>query len=478
MAQARDQWGSRLGFVLAASGSAVGLGNLWKFPYIAWDNHGGAFVLIYLACIAVVGMPVMMSEIIIGRRAQTSPVPAFNVLGHPRWAFVGWLGVASGIVILAFYCVIAGWSISSFFQCMRWSFSGYETPADGAFGAFLANGPLQIGLTLVFMTVTAFIVSRGVSKGIEKATKILMPVLLGIMLLLVVNSFTLDGFGQALTFLFRPDFSEVDSHSVLEALGHAFFTLSLGMGAMITYGSYMGKKESITKASAAIVILDTLIALAACIIMYSIIFSVPELQGNLSRSSVGMLFVTLPEMFYTQMKLGALLGPIFYVLVAFAAMSSTISLLEVVVALLVDKLQWSRVKSTITAASGIFALAVFCALSLGAWNWASVFEFFGHGDEGLGAALNHRIFADKQGFLALFDHFSANWMLPIGGLFITIYAGWILKRPESLDELGLVREDGSVHWVYSTWLFFVRFIAPIGIGWIIYMVIVKGVDFS
>ncbi len=477
MAQPRDQWGSRLGFVLAASGSAVGLGNLWKFPYIAWNNHGGAFVLIYLACILAVGMPVMMSEIIIGRRAQTSPVPAFGVLGHPRWAFVGWLGVASGIVILAFYAVIAGWSISSFLQCMKWSFTGYETPDPNAFGDFLGQGTLQVFLTGIFLTVTSFIVSRGISRGIEKATKILMPVLLSIMVLLVLNSFSLAGFGQALGFLFKPDFSEVTGHSVLEALGHAFFTLSLGMGAMITYGSYMKKSESITKASAAIVVLDTVIALAACIIMYSIIFTVPELQNNVGKSTVGMLFVTLPEMFYTKMSLGVVLGPVFYVLVAFAALSSTISLLEVVVSLLVDKIKWSRNKSTAVSALGIMSLSVFCALSNGAWSWASTFEFFGHGEKGIGRLFNNRLFADKQGFLNLFDHFSANWMLPVGGLFITLYAGWILKRPESLEELALTREDGTVHWFYSTWLFFVRFVAPLGIGWIILKVIM-GADFS
>jgi len=315
----RDQWGGYVGFVLAASGSAVGLGNLWKFPYIAWTHNGGSFVLVYLLCILFIGMPIMVSEVLIGRHTQKSPVPAFARLGFPRWRFIGWLGVFAGMVILSFYAVIAGWSISSFFQCLNWSINGYQAPADGAFSQFLANGSFQIGLSFLFSVLTAVIVVKGIASGIEKATKVLMPGLLTIMLVLVVRSFFLPGFNEAISFLFSPNFSQFTPQSVLVALGHAFFTLSLGMGAMITYGSYMSKENSIIKASSAIVILDTLIALFACIIMYSIIFSSPSLKAQLDAgdggSTIGMLFVTIPKLFYTEMAGGQILAPLFYVLV-------------------------------------------------------------------------------------------------------------------------------------------------------------------
>lgn len=483
MSANRDQWGSRLGFVLAASGSAVGLGNLWKFPYITYHNGGGGFVLIYLGCIALIGMPIMLAEILIGRRAQASPVPAFEKLaqkvpGQKKWGMVGWLGVAAGVTILSFYSVIAGWSLSSFLQCMDWSINGYEAPAPDDFGNFLGNGPLQLGLTLVFSTLTAIIVMRGISGGIEKATKILMPVLLAILLFLVGNSFTLEGAGEALSFLFTPDFSHIKFVAVLEALGHAFFTLSLGMGAMITYGSYMGKKDSILKAGGAIVVLDTLIALFACIIMFSIIFSYQEIRESVSGSTVGMLFITVPKMFYTKMALGAILGPVFYILVAFAALSSTISLLEVVVSLLVDKMEMSRAKATLLSASGIFVVSILCALSLGANDFLSGFKVFGHSESGFFAALNDRIFPEKAGILNLLDHLAANWLLPIGGFCITIFVGWFMKTEDLVDELDLRDENGQPNIWFTIFHFCLRYIAPVAIGAIIVAVLMGWKDFA
>ena len=471
MSDKRDQWGSSFGFILAAVGSAVGLGNLWKFPYIAWDNNGGAFVLIYLGCILAIGMPVMMAEILIGRRAQASPVPAFEALAHGEkgkklWPLIGWLGVLAGITILSFYAVIAGWSISSFIQCVKWSTGGYTGATD--FGAFLANGKLQFGLSLTFSTITALIVMKGISGGIEKATRILMPVLVAIMVILVLQSFFLDGFGKALSFLFSPDFSQVSTHSVLEALGHAFFTLSLGMGTMITYGSYMSHTQSVKKASIAIVIMDTVIAMMACIIMYSIIFSFPEIEEQLGRSSVGMLFVTLPEMFYTKMTGGAILGPVFYILVGFAALSSTISLLEVVVALLVDKLEMSRIKATTIAASCIYGLSILCFLSLGASAGMSNFSPFGDSE-----TLNKIFFAGKRGFLNIFDHTASNWFLPLGGLFTTLFAGWYIKKEIVSEELEIDQDSP----MFKVYLFLIRFVAPLAILWIIVQVL-RGADFS
>jgi NSS family neurotransmitter:Na+ symporter len=458
----------------------VGLGNLWKFPYIAYDNDGGTFVLVYLFCIALVGMPIMLAEILLGRRAQASSVPAIEKLsadvpGGKNWGVVGWVGVIAGMVILSFYAVIAGWSLSSFANCIKWTFTGYDGYDGDAFTAFLANGPTQILLTFLFSAATAVIVVRGISGGIEKATRILMPVLMVILVLLVINSFRLEGFGEALGFLFTP--TSMKPEGILEALGHAFFTLSLGMGAMITYGSYMGKKESINKSAIAIVLLDTIIAIMACIIMYTIIFTYPEIKDTIGRSAVGMLFVTLPEMFYTKMPGGQVIGPVFYILVSFAALSSTISLLEVVVALFVDKLKFSRKKATITASASIFALSTLCALSLGAVSWISNFKFFGQSETGIGNYLNQVFFTNKSGFLDLFDHFASNWFLPVGGLLITIFVGWFLKPEVIKEELGYVDDEGKPTLPYYVYLMLIRFIAPAAIIYIIYEVFM-GTDFS
>jgi NSS family neurotransmitter:Na+ symporter len=472
MTEARDQWSGRLGFVLAAAGSAVGLGNLWKFPYITWNNDGGAFVLVYLACIVVIGLPVMLSEILVGRRTQRSAVPAFRRLGHPRWSAVGWIGVAAGVVILSFYTVIAGWSLSSFVQCVDWSVSGYQAPAEDAFGNFVSNGPLQVGLGAAFLVITAVTVIRGVSKGIERATKVLMPALFGIMLYLLATVMTMDGFGDAMSFLFTPSFSGIDSHAVLEALGHAFFTLSLGMGAMITYGSYVKKDESIVSIGLVVALLDTVIALMACAIMFSIIFSVPSLheqmKGGGGGSSAGMLFVTLPQLFYTEMSGGTVIGPLFYLLVGFAALSSTISLLEVIVATCVDRLSWSRAKAVAVSTGVVFTFSIGCALSLGGSEFFSTLRLFGSEPGGL----NHIITGDKAGLLNIFDHLSANWFLPVGGLLITIFTGWVLDPKESAEELG--GRDGIA---FKLWQVSVRFVCPIAIGWIIVSVITGG-DFT
>jgi NSS family neurotransmitter:Na+ symporter len=472
----RGNWGGRLGFVLAAAGSAVGLGNLWKFPYVTWNNHGAAFVLAYLACIAVLGLPVILSEILIGKTAQTSPVPAFGQLGFPKWRFVGWLGVITGLVILSFYTVIAGWSISSFVQCLGWTVNGYQNPATGAFDHFLAQGSLQLGLTLVFSMLTAAIVLAGVAKGIEKATKILMPALFLLILILVVRAMLLPGFGQALRFLLVPDFSHFGPQTILEALGQAFFTLSLGMGAMITYGSYMKRDEKILRSGVEIAILDTLVAFFACIIMYSIIFSFQSLQEQVTGSSIGMLFVVIPQMFYTQMPGGSILAPLFYLLVGFAALSSTISLLEVIVASMIDHWKMKRRQATLLGAGLTFVLSIFCALSLGANTFLSGFKLFGNATDGIFLHLNQAFTGNKSGILAIFDHVAANWFLPLGALLITLFVGWVLPREHSQKALGFDASERNA-WVYRIWFFLVRFVAPLSIGWILVSVL-GGKDFS
>lgn len=458
----RAHWGSRIGFILAATGSAVGLGNLWKFPYITWHNNGGAFVLVYLVAVLIIGWPIMMAEILIGRHTQESAVPAFERLGGKWWSLVGWLGVATGWVILGYYTVIAGWTISSFVSCIQWSFSEYEQPASGAFGEFLANGPLQLLLSTLFLGATMAIVMKGINKGIERATKILMPILLLIIGYLVVMVLFLPEIGRTFEFLFTPNFSTFPASGVLEAVGHAFFTLSLGMGAMLTYGSYMGRQESIAKSAAMVVLLDTVIALCACVIMFTIIFSAADVEKTVSGSTIGMLFITIPRLLYTEIPFGAVIAPIFYVLVGFAALSSTISLLEVLVALLIDKLKMARAKATLLAGGAVFVISLGCAFSLGGLSFLSDFSFFGEG---------------KEGVLSTLDHLAANWMLPVGGLLITVFVGWVLDKKICEAEIGMMNPDGSPTLFYSLFRFFLRFTAPLAILAVIIAVFL-GKDFA
>jgi len=453
---------SRIGFILAAAGSAVGLGNLWKFPYITWHNNGGAFVLIYLISVVVIGWPIMIAEILIGRNAQNSPVPAFEKLGGKKWSFVGWLGVITGLVILGYYSVIAGWTITSFTSCLKWSISGYIIQPEDSFKHFMGNGSLQLLLSFIFIAITAVIIWKGVNKGIERTTRILMPVLFLIIIYLVIMVLFLPARVETFRFLFRPNFADLPSTGILEAVGHAFFTLSLGMGAMITYGSYMDRHESIQRNAAMVVFLDTFIALCACIIMYTIIFSAPSIKESVSGSTIGMLFITLPNLLYTQIPFGAAVAPAFYLLVGFAALSSTISLLEVIVSLLIDKLNFNRHKATLIGAMAAYVVSIFSALSLGAVSGFSDFSIFGPG---------------KEGVLSTLDHLAANWMLPVGGFFITIFVGWFLDKKISEAELGLFKTNGISKIIYTIFRFLIKYLAPLAILAVIIAVIL-GKDFS
>jgi NSS family neurotransmitter:Na+ symporter len=449
-----------MGFVLAAAGSAVGLGNLWKFPYLAWRNEGGSFVLVYIFAVLLLGLPIMMAEILIGKRAQMSPVPAFEKLGGKAWSAVGWLGVASGGVILAYYTVIAGWSLRSFFQCLMWSIQGYSAPGPKDFGVFLGNGPLQVGLTFVFTVLTSLIVFRGIGGGIERAAKVMMPILYLILLYLVVTALLMPGRNEALHHLFVPNFAHFKASSALEAMGQAFFSMSLGLGAMIAYGSYMSKQESVFRSSLWVLIADFSVGILAAIAMFCIIHSVPSLVEKMQANelnTIGMLFVTLPEMFYTTMPGGQVIGPLFYVLVAFAALTSTISLGEVVASLLIDRKGWTRPKATLISASTVFVGSILCALSLGAVEPLSTVE----------------VFSGKQGLLSNLDHLAANWMLPLGGLGITVFVGWFLGKKACLEELGLHKPTLA----FNAWLWIVRVLAPLVI-FVMLAAILSGKDFS
>ena len=463
MQEQRAHWSSTIGFVLAATGSAIGLGNLWKFPFITWENDGGAFVLVYLLCIAGVGLPIMMAELLIGRRTQKSVVGALKEAVGPAWGLVGVWGVLCGFILLSYYTVIAGWSLYYFARTIGWTLDGFPegTSLGDLFGAQSANGGLQLALSLGFSAATVGIVYLGVQKGIERIARWVLPVLFGILLLLLLSSFGMSGSAEALTFIFRPNFSELDRESVLEALGHSFFTLSLGMGAMVTYGSYLGKGQSLVKASAVIVLLDTMIALIATVIMFTVIFTASMQDQVGETGTVGMLFIALPQLFFQEgvVPFGTILAPLFYVLVALAALTSTISLLEVVVSYVIDERGVARHKATIMSGGAIFVFTILAALSFGATPGVSTME----------------LFAGKVGWFSTADHFVSNWMLPTGGFAITVAAGWIMTREATESEL----VDGTEpRWFrFGAWRFFIRFVAPVAVAAII-VAVVLGVDFS
>jgi len=462
MNQPRDQWTSNVGFILAATGSAIGLGNLWKFPFITWNNHGGAFVLVYLMCILGVGLPIMMAELLIGRKTQKSPVGALKQALGPAWGLVGAWGVLAGFTILSYYSVVAGWSLFYFVKTLGWSISGFPagTQTGEIFNGVVANGSLQLTLAGLFSLATVATVYFGVHSGIEKVSRIFLPVLFGILLLLLGSALTMEGSGEALRFIFRPNFHELEPHGILEALGHSFFTLSLGMGAMITYGSYIKRDKSLVSAAGVIVLLDTLIALFATIIMFSVIFTVPGMSEQVSGSTVGMLFISLPQLFYEVVPFGRVLGPAFYVLVALAALTSTISLLEVVVSYFIDERKMSRPKATLVSGAAVFCFTILAALSFGAVPALSDFV----------------IFQNKAGFFSTLDHFASNIQLPLGGLLITLGAGWFMTRKDTEYELV---DDKTPRWFsYGMWRFFIRFVAPVAVAAILIAVLFFGADFS
>jgi len=461
MTEQRGNWTSSAGFILAATGSAIGLGNLWKFPFITWENNGGAFVLVYLLCIAAVGLPIMMAELLIGRKTQKSAVGALKEAVGPAWGLVGGWGVLCGFILLSYYTVIAGWSLFYFTKTIGWSLNGFPfaLQTGDLFGEQVSNAPLQLMMSLGFSVATVSVVYFGVQKGIERIARLFLPVLFAILVMLLFSALRMTGSGEALAFLFRPNFAALEPTGVLEALGHSFFTLSLGMGAMITYGSYIDRTQSIVKASAVIVVLDTLIALVASVIMFSVIFSVAGMEEQVGGSTVGMLFISLPQLFYSEVPFGTLLGPLFYVLVALAALTSTMSLLEVVTSYVIDEHDIERSRATMMCGGAVFLFTIFAALSFSNVPFLSTLS----------------VFEGKTGWFETADHFVSNWMLPTGGFAITIAAGWFMTREQTESELA---DSTAPAWFnYAAWRFFIRFVAPLAVGAII-IAVLSGVDFS
>jgi neurotransmitter:Na+ symporter, NSS family len=440
--QPRGQWASRLGFILAAAGSAVGLGNIWKFPYITGQNGGGAFVLVYLFCIAIVGLPIMISELMIGRHTQKDAVGAFTVLENKRspWKLAGWFSVGAAFVILSYYSVVAGWTLDYVWRALQGAFVGQSPEAiEGMFGGLIGNGTRQIICHFTFIALSLGIVIGGIRKGIERWSKILMPILFALLLLLFINGMLSDGATEALRFMFYPDFSKLTPASVLEAMGHSFYTLSLGMAIIITYGSYLSKGSNIVGASLRVALLDTSIALIAGLAIFSVVFAV----GMQPSAGPGLVFKTIPIVF-SKMPGGYFLAILFFLLIAFAALTSTISLLEAQVAYLIDERGWGRKQATSFLALLCFVVGVPSALSynvLGSWTPLGDLSFF-----------------DSVDLIA------SNYLLPISGLLISVYVGWFWKKEEDKKQL----LSASPAWVYTLWHFMIRYVSPLAVAIVLY----------
>jgi len=444
MEKQRGQWGSKIGFILAAAGSAIGLGNLWKFPYITGVNGGGAFVLIYLVCIALVGLPVMLAEVLLGRMTQTSPVGAFRQLSRPGspWLGVGWLGVLAGFVILSYYSVVAGWSLHYLYLSLIGTFSsGDHEQIAGIFGQLYANPGLNLLWHTVFMGMTIGIVIAGVQSGVERAARVLMPVLFLMLGAMVIYAMTLPGFHEGLNFVFGFNTDQLTARGVLEALGHSFFTLSVGMGAMLTYGSYMEKNGDAVSASIAITVLDTIVALMACLALFPITFTF----GMEPASGPGLVFTNLPVAF-SQLPGGSIWAALFFTLLLFAALTSAISLLEVTTAYFIDERGWSRRRSTLVTGGVIFLFGIPSALSGGTALFGSSIQ-----------ALTGKNWFDS------FDYLASNWMLPLGGLGIATFISFRVGAKAREVAVATGSRLGSLRGFYLTWLQLIRFVVPIGI---------------
>ncbi|MEM8524197.1 MAG: sodium-dependent transporter [Bacteroidota bacterium] len=450
---------SRLGFILATVGSAVGMGNLWKFPYITYENEGGSFVLVYLLAVLLIGLPLMMLEIFMGRKGRSNVVAAYRNLAleakaSPWWKGVGILAFVA-MLFTAFYFAIVGWVFYYFFQCLSWSINDtnvQELQLGQEFGAFLGNAQLQIICVSSVVLVSAFVVSFRLKKGIERAAKIMMPILGVLLIVFLIAVIPTEGFSEAISFLFH--FSSIDSEGLLEAVGHSFFTLGLGAGLVMTLGSYFPTDTSIFRSSLWIVFFDTLIGIIASIIMFSIIFSVPEAERATRFSkSAAILFTSLPILL-CELPFGRIITPLFYLTVVFAALTTTIAMAEVVVTFLKEQLNISRRKAAFLMAAVLLLIGIPAALSAGANETLSTWTPLG---EKIGG-----------GFLHILDYSVTNWLLVLSGLGSAIFVGWILDQ----KMIQRTFNEGGHHFRYfKVWQFAVRYVIPLAIVWIMISVI-------
>lgn len=440
----RGSWGSKMAFIFAATGSAIGLGNIWAFPMMVGRNGGAVFVLVYIVAVALIGFTVMLSELIIGRHTQKNPVGAFAYIKpHTAWKLIGFLGVITGVVILSYYAVVAGWAAGYFIKTASGAFRGEVTSqlTDKIFREFTSSPLQSILFLLIIIGITTFVISRGVKGGIERWTKVLMPCLFLLILVLAVRALTLPGAGKGVSFYLNPDFSKLSGKVVLFALGQAFFSLSLGMGAMITYGSYISKKDNLVSSAAWVSFADTLIAFLAGIIIFPTLFAIP---GIAPTEGPSLVFKVLPLIF-AKIPGGYAFGTLFFILLVVAALTSTLSLLEVPVAYFIDEKRWNRTKAAVCMGLVAFLLGIPSALSSG----------------------GHPFFV-KIDFMTKAHIIFGNISLAFGALLICLFIGWVWGVKKAAEE---VRRGNPRFPVRPLWAFSVKFLSPIAI--IIILIFIK-----
>lgn len=433
-------WGRRGTFILAATGSAVGLGNIWKFPYVTGENGGGAFVLMYLICVAIIGIPIMIAEVLLGRRARANPIVAVQNISRESgllrtWNVIGWMGVIAAFLILSYYSVIAGWTLEYLKLALNSGFGRLDgETSSNIFDELLANSSQLVQWQTAFISMTALILMFGVNKGLETAVRIMMPMLFLLLLLLLAYAFYAGDFAAGVKFLFSFQPQDLSPRGALIALGHAFFTLSLGMAAIMAYGSYMPSTSAIGKTVVTVALLDTTVALVAGLAIFPLVFATP---GITPSEGPGLMFVTLPIAFGA-MPWGSVFGSAFFALVMLAAWSSTISLLEPSVAYLTERFRFHRISASLLVA-------------LAAWLL------------GLGTVFSFNIWVDKKilwdmNFFGLIDFITTNVMLPLGGFLTAVYVGWRVKRELVDHELHL----DSARFV-RIWYWLLRYVSPIAV---------------
>ena len=471
----QHEWSSRYTFILAAVGSAVGLGNIWKFPYITGEYGGGVFIFAYIICICLIGIPIMLAELALGRRGRQSPVNTMQQLAqeagaHPAWGIIGWSGMVAGCLILSYYSVVAGEVMAYSFRAGSGVFN--QQSVDGVKGIFsaLASDPEKLlAWHTLFMALTILSVAKGVKGGLEKTVVFLMPALFIILIFLVINAMGSGGFEKALHFMFTPDtdkffyarnelgqyLMDADANKIftwkpmMVAMGHAFFTLSLGMGAIMMYGSYLNRYVSIGKMTLVIVSLDTLVALLAGLAIFPLVFA----NGLNPAAGPGLIFETLPLAF-GNMQGGVFIGTLFFVLLFFAALSSAISLIEPTVAWLIESRNFRRIEATVWTGTIVWFIGLATIFSMTGTTLRdilqNIFSFIGLGD----IELKHSFV--KYNLFQIIDFFTASILLPVGGLLIAVFAGWIMQQDSTENEFSFRKP-----YLYTLWRVMVRYVSPI-----------------
>lgn len=438
----RANFGSKLGIILASAGSAVGLGNIWRFPCEVGENGGAAFILVYLVCVCFLGVPVMVSEFLIGRHSHANTATAYKILApRTQWKWVGLMGVFAGFLILSYYTVVAGWTLEYAVAAATGRFFGAED-FTRFFNDFVSHPWKPLLYMVLFMLLTHAVIVRGVKDGIEKFSKVMMPMLLLIIGVLVVCSFSMPGSAEGLRFLLKPDFGKITTKVVLSGMGQAFFSLSLGMGCLCTYASYFTKEANLMKTAGSVALIDTMVAVMSGFIIFPAVYSVPGLSPD---AGPGLVFVTLPNVFNIAFGnipwLGYLFSVMFYVLLVLAALTSTISLHEVATAYIHESYHISRKKGAYIVTIGCILLGALCSLSFGVLSDVTL---------------------AGMGFFDLFDFVSAKFLMPLGGMLIAIFTGWYLDRQVVWDE---VTNEGKLRIpIFRFYIFLLKFVAPLAIG--------------